>query len=59
MDNETEYLSPKQAAKILGVHYLTVLSYVNKGILPSKRLGRMFKIPKTAVMNEVAKNGEA
>lgn len=41
------YISAKEFAEIIGVHYITVLEAVKKGEIRSIKVGRKFRIPKT------------
>ena len=54
----SEYVGVKEAAEILGLHYLTVLSHVKKGILKSHRIGKLYKIPRTEVLQQQLKREE-
>lgn len=45
------WLSPKEAAEILGVSHNTLYKMLRRGEIPSRRLGpRMYRIPASAVL---------
>lgn len=44
------FVSPRQAAQILGVPYRTVLRAIRTGDLPVIKLGQRFQIPKSALV---------
>jgi excisionase family DNA binding protein len=57
---EREYLSLNEVADIMGVHYRTVRSWVEKGELEAIRFGRMYRVPKDALPNKAPEvEGEA
>lgn len=39
-----EYLSVREVADILGLHYQTVLRHVREGTIPAVRIGRSYRI---------------
>lgn len=43
---EKDYLTPTQAAKILGISRMQVVRKIHKGEIKAKRVGRNFIIPK-------------
>lgn len=47
---EIEYLTPKEAAEILRVGYINVIRRLNEGNLPGIRMGRVWRIPKHAIL---------
>lgn len=50
-----EYISPKQAAEVLGIHKITILRKIKNGEIPHKRLGyKTIRIPKSYI-NEIHK----
>ena len=52
MSKEIQYISVSEAAKILGVHQLTVRKYIKKGRLVSHKLrGFWVKLDKEEVEN--------
>lgn len=47
MTTDCQYISPKEAARILGVNRKTVLAALKKGTMRAKRIGRRWCIPKS------------
>jgi|UniRef100_A0A7C3HRV9 excisionase family DNA binding protein len=48
--NSQSYISPKQAAAILGISRGTIFSLINRGTLPAVKLGaRTIRIPLAAI----------
>ena len=43
------YVGLREAAEILGVHYLTVLKAVQRNDIPSIKVGRQYRIPRKAL----------
>lgn len=43
------FLTPSEAAAIIGVSYEQVTRYVNQELLPAERIGRQMLIPEKAV----------
>src|ERR671938_47656 len=52
MDNDT-YLSTEEVAKLLSVHINTVSRWIKSGKLPSTKIGREYRIPRSAIENRV------
>ena len=46
---ENEYLTVAQVAKILQVHWQSVLNYIKRGDLEAIRIGRGYRINKKAL----------
>ena len=44
MKGNNDLLTPKQVARILQVHILTIYSYIRRGKLDAVRLGRSYRI---------------
>lgn len=49
--NKPENLSVQSCAKLLSVSELTIYSYIRKGIIPAKRIGRKYIINSTELEN--------
>lgn len=47
---ETDFLTPKEAARILKVHYQTILGLIKSGQLPALRVGRSWRIRRSALV---------
>lgn len=45
----TGFLTPAEAAEVIGVSYEQVTRYVNNELLPAQRVGRQMLIPEKAV----------
>src|SRR5579859_6364833 len=43
---ETELLSTEEAAQLLNVHVNTIRSWIDKGTLPTVRVGKLYRIPR-------------
>src|SRR5260221_13508022 len=43
---ETELLSTEEAARLLNVHVNTIRSWIDKGKLPTVRVGKLYRIPR-------------
>src|SRR5258706_13943554 len=43
---ETELLSTEEAANLLNVHVNTIRSWIDKGKLPTVRVGKLYRIPR-------------
>jgi excisionase family DNA binding protein len=39
-DNRRRWISPREAADILGIHTMTAYAWIASGLLPSARIGR-------------------
>src|SRR3954465_10582538 len=52
MANDT-YLSTEEVAKLLSVHINTVSRWIKSGKLPSTKIGREYRIPRSAIENRV------
>ena len=49
--HEPEYLAPKQAAELVGVHPLTIRRAIASGDLPAERLGpRLIRVKRADVL---------
>src|SRR5579859_470553 len=46
---ETELLSTEEAANLLNVHVNTIRSWIEKGILPTVRVGKLYRIPRREI----------
>lgn len=57
-DVNREYVSPREAAKILRVHYLTVLEQIRLGKLEALRVGRQYRIPIRALTPRIESKGQ-
>ena len=44
------YLTPSQAAKVLGIYYTTVIKWIKKGTIKARMDGGRWKIPLTEVL---------
>lgn len=49
-EKDVEYLSAREAAKILGCGVDTIRRHVRRGDLPSAKAGNRLRIPKAAVL---------
>jgi len=47
---EKEFLTAKEAAKILCVHPLTVSRYANRGIIPFYRIGKIKRYERSEIL---------
>lgn len=45
MTTNSKYLSPKQAADLIGCHYDTIDKWLRSGEIPAARFGRTWVIP--------------
>jgi len=54
MDNE-KFLSTEEVAKLLSVHSNTVARWIKSGKLPSTKIGREYRIPQSAIDNQVSR----
>src|SRR5919199_2710384 len=52
MDND-KFLSTEEVAKLLSVHINTVSRWIKSGKLPSTKIGREYRIPRSAIENRV------
>src|SRR5918912_2947493 len=57
MDNDT-YLSTEEVAKLLSVHVNTVSRWIKSGKLPSTKIGREYRIPRSAIENRMNRVAE-
>lgn len=48
-DENNHYLTVDEAADILGVHHMTVRKMINAKEIPAVRVGRLIRIPSTAL----------
>ena len=48
------YISVNEAANILGIHKKTVYKAIKSGLLAAKRFGRVFRVPRCAVLPDGA-----
>lgn len=55
-ENNNEFLTVEQVAKLLQLHWQTVLNYIKKGRLNAVKLGKGYRIPKEAVNKFVKEN---
>ena len=46
---EIELLSTEEAAKLLNVHVNTIRSWIDKGTLPTVRVGKLYRIPRREI----------
>lgn len=57
-----QYLSAKQAAKILGIHEGTMREHLRRGAVPSIKIGKLWRIPAKAIrrpdLDKMVKGGE-
>ena len=67
MENEprparTQIMTPKEAAKYLGLHYITIYRLVEKGKLPGFKLGGQWRFKKDVldawILQKINKNSE-
>jgi chromosome partitioning protein len=49
------YLSTEEVAKLLSVHTNTVARWIKDGKLPSTKIGREYRIPRSAIENRVSR----
>jgi excisionase family DNA binding protein len=42
-------ISTREAAQLLGIHYVTAKNYVRRGVIPSVKVGGRRLIPKQAI----------
>lgn len=56
MNKDTKYLSPKQAADLIGCHYDTMDRWLITGKVPAARFGRTWIIPKDFVEQKIREN---
>src|SRR3954447_992447 len=54
MDNE-KFLSTEEVARLLSVHSNTVARWIKSGKLPSTKIGREYRIPRSAIENQVSR----
>jgi chromosome partitioning protein len=54
MENDT-YLSTEEVAKLLSVHVNTVSRWIKSGKLPSTKIGREYRIPRSAIENRISR----
>jgi chromosome partitioning protein len=54
--DQNQLLSTEEAAKLLNVHVNTVVSWIKKGLLPSSKFGREYRIPRDAIENRIKRN---
>src|SRR3954463_6082017 len=54
MANDT-FLSTEEVAKLLSVHSNTVARWIKSGKLPSTKIGREYRIPQSAIENQVSR----
>ncbi len=60
MTTDTQFLTPKQVAEILGVHQKTVHNWLRTGKLPGTKISyRAWRIPRLALENFVAQNSNS
>jgi excisionase family DNA binding protein len=59
VDNTARYLSPAEAAELLGVKRETIYRHIRRGKLPAVRLGRSLRIPEAELRTtlEAARTG--
>lgn len=50
------FLTVKQVAELLQIHWQTVLNYIKNGKLDAVRLGKGYRIPKEAIDKYVRNN---
>jgi excisionase family DNA binding protein len=48
-----DYVTPKQAAEILGVNAVTVRMWCRKGTIERRRIGKRWEIPKRAIIRRM------
>lgn len=41
---ERRWITPHEAAEYLGVHLMTIYSWINKGKIPFARVGRLLRV---------------
>lgn len=54
--NNNKFLTVEQVAELLQVHWQTVLNYIKNGKLKAVRLGKGYRIPKSALDRFVREN---
>jgi excisionase family DNA binding protein len=60
MTTDTQFLTPKEVAEILGVHQKTVHNWLRTGKLSGTKISyRAWRIPRLALENFVAQNSNA
>jgi excisionase family DNA binding protein len=60
MTTDTQFLTPKEVAEILGVHQKTVHNWLRTGKLTGTKISyRAWRIPRLALENFVAQNSNA
>lgn len=55
--SEIDVLTPKQVARLMGVHYQTVLKWIDSGQLRARKLGERFFIRREWI-NEMLDSSE-
>jgi excisionase family DNA binding protein len=50
LDSLPELLTAQQAALVLGLSSNTVLNHLASGVIPSVRIGRIYRIPKATLL---------
>ena len=50
LETRFNYISSKEAAEILGITHLGASRLVRQGIIPGVKIGRVYVIPRTAVL---------
>jgi excisionase family DNA binding protein len=53
---DIDFYTVKQVAKILQVHWQTILNYIKAGKLKAVKLGKGYRIPKEALNDFIKEN---
>ena len=49
-----QIMTTRELAKYLKMHEVSILKYANKGIIPAKRIGRVWRFEKEAIDHWIA-----
>ena len=53
MNNDSEFLTTEDAARLLNVHVNTIIRWIKQGKLPASQIGREYRIPRPSIDNRV------
>lgn len=49
MNNDSEFLTTEDAARLLNVHVNTIIRWIKQGKLPASQIGREYRIPRPSI----------
>lgn len=56
LDNYNDVITIKEVAEILGIGRLSATNLIKDGTIPSKKIGRLYRIRKQAVIDYLSNN---